>query len=81
MEHNRGIQSNQFGSLFHVEMVENLAKKRQSTPKYILINFNGTGCNKVEIALRTFRLTSLAHLPDPLEFPKYGPKGAKMWPK
>ena len=32
--------------------------------------------NKVGTALRTFRLTSLAHLPDP-EFPKSCPKAAK----
>ena len=43
------------------------------------INFSGTGWNKVGLALRTFRLTSLANLPD-LECPKYDQKWAEKWP-
>ena len=42
--------------------------------------FYGTGWNKVETALRTSRLISLAHLPDQ-ECPKYGPTWAKKGPK
>ena len=40
---------------------------------------NGTGWNEVG-TLRTFRLNSLAHLPDPA-CPKCGPMGAKKGQK
>ena len=42
--------------------------------------FNGTMLERGWKALRTFGLTSLAHLPDP-KCCKCGPKWAKKWPK
>ena len=63
-------------------------KRGKGMPKYYkidkivlnAINFSGTGWNKVGTSLGTFRLTSLAHLPDP-ESHKYCPKWANKWLK
>ena len=42
--------------------------------------FNGMGWKMFGTALRTLRLTSLAHLPDS-KYSKYGLKWANKWPK
>ena len=62
------------------------SKRGQNRPKYDKNRLNrplyhfGTGWNEVGTSLRTSRLSSLTHLPDP-ECPKCGSKGAKKWPK
>ena len=69
-------------------MTPKLDKRGNRRPKYdkigkiVLntINFSGTGWNKVGTALRTFRMTSLAHFTDP-ECPKYGTQVGQKEPQ